>query len=98
MDITCARLFTLSIIVLNSVYYNKKGACFKLNNFSKILGAKLLKIEDVNKATGISRTTLTNLYYRRQNNVELNTLKKICDYLQISLSDLIEYIPESIAK
>jgi len=69
-----------------------------LNNFSKILGAKLLKIEDVNKATGISRTTLTNLYYRRQNNVELNTLKKICDYLQISLSDLIEYIPESIAK
>ncbi|AMO30198.1 helix-turn-helix domain-containing protein [Lactiplantibacillus plantarum] len=69
-----------------------------MNNFSKILGAKLLKIEDVNKATGISRTTLTNLYYRRQNNVELNTLKKICDYLQISLSDLIEYIPESIAK
>lgn len=69
-----------------------------MNNFSKILGAKLLKIEDVNKATGISRTTLTNLYCRRQNNVELNTLKKICDYLQISLSDLIEYIPESIAK
>ncbi|MGJ3947199.1 helix-turn-helix domain-containing protein [Levilactobacillus brevis] len=67
--------------------------CVPLNNFSKILGAKLLKIEDVSKATGISRTTLTNLYYKRQNNVELNTLKKICDFLQVPLSELLEYVP-----
>ena len=67
--------------------------CVPLNNLSKILGAKLLKIEDVSKATGISRTTLTNLYYKRQNNVELNTLKKICDFLQVPLSELLEYVP-----
>jgi len=65
-----------------------------MNNFSTILGAKLLKIEDVNKATGISRTTLTNLYYKRQNNVELKTLRKLCDYLKVPLSELIEYTPQ----
>ena len=35
------------------------------NNFSKLLGERLLKISKVSEETGISRTTLTNLYYRR---------------------------------
>lgn len=68
------------------------------NNFSMVLGSKLLKVDDVYKATGISRTTLTELYYRRKTNVELKTLKKICDYLQIPLSELIEYTPKELAK
>ncbi|WP_337588896.1 helix-turn-helix transcriptional regulator [Levilactobacillus koreensis] len=67
---------------------------FMVNNFSTLLGSRLLKIDDVYKATGISRTTLTELYYRRKANVELRTLKKICDYLQVSLSELIEYTPK----
>jgi len=75
---------------LHTIYRKEDG---KLNNFSKILGAKLLKIEDVSRSTGISRTTLTNLYYKRQNNVELKTLKKICDFLQVPLSELMEYVP-----
>lgn len=68
------------------------------NNFSMLLGAKLLKIEDVAQATSISRTTLTNIYYRRAENVQLSTLRKICDYLQVSLSDLIEYQPQSVTQ
>ncbi|MCP9333995.1 helix-turn-helix domain-containing protein [Lentilactobacillus hilgardii] len=64
------------------------------NNFSTILGFRLLKIEDVAKATGISRTTLTSIYYRRSKNVKLDTLRKLCDYLQIPLSELIEYKPK----
>ena len=46
------------------------------------------------KATGISKTTLTDIYYQRAKNVQLDTLMKICDYLQVSLSDLIEYEPQ----
>lgn len=63
------------------------------NNFSKLLGEKLLRVSDVNKATGISRTVLSELYYQRTTNIQLETLTKICDYLEISLSELIEYEP-----
>ncbi|MDT2836003.1 helix-turn-helix transcriptional regulator [Enterococcus durans] len=64
------------------------------NNLSKILGERLLKVSDVFKATGISKTTLTDIYYQRAKNIQLDTLMKICDYLQVSLSDLIEYEPQ----
>ena len=64
------------------------------NNLSKILGERLLKVSDVFKATGISKTTLTDIYYQRAKNIQLATLMKICDYLQVPLSDLIEYEPQ----
>lgn len=63
------------------------------NNFSKLLGEKLLRMSDVSKATGISRSVLSELYYQRTTNIQLETLIKICDYLEISLSELIDYDP-----
>lgn len=68
------------------------------NNLSAILGMRLLSISKVYKDTGISRSTLTSLYYRRAKNVKLDTLRKLCDYLQIPLSDLIEYTPKKLIK
>lgn len=35
------------------------------NNMSKILGERLLKVSDVYRGTGISKTTLTDIYYQR---------------------------------
>nr|WP_242703889.1 helix-turn-helix transcriptional regulator [Enterococcus sp. 669A] len=64
------------------------------NNLSKLLGERLIKVSDVYRETGISKTTLTNLYYQRSTNVQLETLQKICDFLQVPLSELIEYLPE----
>lgn len=68
------------------------------NNLSKILGERLLKVSDVHAGTGISKTTLANIYYQRTATVKINTLIKICDYLQIPLSELIEYVPEKTEK
>lgn len=64
------------------------------NNFSAVLGAKLLKVSDVYEATGISKTTLTNFYYQRSTNLQLETLIKICEFLEVPLSELIEYQPK----
>lgn len=64
------------------------------NNLSKLLGERLLKVSGIYAHTGISKTTLTNLYYQRSTNVQLGTLQKICDFLNVPLSELIEYIPE----
>lgn len=64
------------------------------NHFSRLLGERLLKVSDVFVGTGISKTTLTKIYYQRATNVRLDTLMKICDFLQIPLSELIEYVPQ----
>ena len=64
------------------------------NKFSAILGERLLKISKVAKDTGISRTTLTQLYYRRNLHITLDVLNKLCAYLNCNVSDLFEYKPD----
>ena len=63
------------------------------NNISKIFGERLLSITDVSKATGISRTALTAIYYRQNKGVQFETIEKLCDYLQLPMSELFEYEP-----
>lgn len=60
------------------------------NNLAKIMGDQLIKISDLHKKTGISRTTLTNIYYRRTSSVKVSTLIKICDALNVSLYELLD--------
>ena len=59
--------------------------------FSALLGERLIKTSTIAKATGISRTTLTNLYYRRSVGITLDVLDKLCRYLDCSVSDILEY-------
>jgi putative transcriptional regulator len=65
------------------------------NNLSALLGRKLLKISKISKETGISRTTLTNLYYRRTKYITFEVLDALCAYLGCGVSELFEYVPES---
>nr|DAW90259.1 MAG TPA: Cro/C1-type HTH DNA-binding domain protein [Bacteriophage sp.] len=60
------------------------------NNLSAILGKRLIKISEVSDATGISRTTLTNLYYRRSSGITFEVLDKLCKYLNCDVGELFE--------
>jgi putative transcriptional regulator len=61
------------------------------NNLSTILGKKLINISTVSKATGISRSTLTSLYYRRSKGISFDVLGKLCEYLDCEVNDLFKY-------
>lgn len=61
------------------------------NKFSILLAKKLVKISKISKESGISRVTLTNLYYRRTQQIDLKTMDKLCCYLQCSVSDIFEF-------
>ena len=61
------------------------------NKFSAMLGERLIKISKIADETGISRTTLTNLYYRRSTQISFDVLDKLCKYLQCSIGDILEY-------
>lgn len=69
-----------------------------MNNLSIILGKRLLTIGDVVSGTGLSRGTVSDIYHRKADKTKVGTLIKICDYLQIPLSDLIEYTPKELTK
>lgn len=61
------------------------------NKFSGLLGGRLIKITEISTATGISRTTLTQLYYRRSKQISFEVLDKLCGYLRCSISDILEF-------
>ena len=63
------------------------------NNISKIFGERLLSIAEVAEASGISRSTLTAIYYRKTKGIQFDTIEKLCDYLQLPMSELFEYDP-----
>ena len=60
-------------------------------SLSILLAERNLKITKVSKETGISRTTLTALYYNTNQGIQFDTLNTLCKYLRITPSDLILY-------
>lgn len=62
------------------------------NNLSAIMGAKRIKIYELEKISGISRSTITRLYYNQTNTVSFNTIENICKALNCTPGDLFEVI------
>ena len=61
---------------------------------SNLMGAKKSTIQDIANATGLSRTTISNLYHEKISAISFETITKLCIYFDCKLSDLIEYIPD----
>lgn len=61
-----------------------------INRFSRLLGERRLSVSAVARMTGISRTTLTNLYYDRASAISLSVLGKLCVALDCTPSDIFE--------
>lgn len=56
------------------------------------MGAKRIKIYELAQISGVSRSTITRLYYDRTNTVSFNTLENLCRALDCTLNDLFEII------
>ncbi|HEL1644678.1 TPA: helix-turn-helix transcriptional regulator [Streptococcus suis] len=59
------------------------------NNLRIILAKQRKKVSDIHEATGISKTTLTSLYYERTKNPETETLLKVANYLGVTIDELL---------
>ena len=68
------------------------------NNLSAIMGAKRIKIYELEKISGISRSTITRLYYNQTNTVSFNTIENICKALNCTPGDLFEVVPALTAE
>lgn len=58
------------------------------------MGERKLKIADVARGTGLHRNTITLLYDETATRIDLDAVDKLCKFLEASVSDLFEYIPD----
>ena len=67
------------------------GDTMIINKLSEILGRKKLKIVDVINETGVTRPTLTSLYYGNGKGISFDVLNKLCGYLSVTPGELFAY-------
>ena len=60
------------------------------NNMRLLLAKQRKKTSDVADATGISKSTLTALYYERAKNPSIDTLKKASRFLGVTLDEFLD--------
>lgn len=59
----------------------------------QILWDKEITAVSVHKATGISQSILSNIIRGKRTNVGLDIIDKLCNHLDCSISDLLEFTP-----
>lgn len=62
------------------------------NKLWKLLVDKKMSKADLRKAAGIAPNTMTRL--RRDEEVTLSVLNKICSTLDVDIGDIMEFLPE----
>lgn len=62
------------------------------NKLWKLLVDKKMSKADLRKAAGIAPNTMTRL--RRDEEVTLSVLNKICSILDVDIGDIMEFLPE----
>lgn len=80
--------------LFNMLYiYGKEMIILIKCNLAVLLAERNLKITQVANDTGISRTTITSLANNYSQGVQIDTLNKLCIYLQVSPQQFFSYIP-----
>lgn len=66
-------------------------------NLTVLLAERQLKISKMSADTGISRTTLTAICQNHGKGIQMDTVNKLCMYLDITVGDLYTFFPFDIA-
>lgn len=59
------------------------------NRLRILMAEQRISITKLSIETGISRTTLTNIYYERAKGITFETLYKLCTHLKCTPNDLV---------
>jgi putative transcriptional regulator len=62
------------------------------------MGEKKLRVADVARALGVHRNAITLLYEETATRVDIDTIDKLCAFLDCGMQDLFEYTPDPDSK
>lgn len=63
---------------------------------SKLLGERRITQVELSRLTGIRPATINDIYHEMAIHLSVENLDRICEALNCSLNDLLEYVPNSI--
>ncbi len=63
-------------------------------HLGRLLGERRLRASEVTRKTGINKNTLSSLYNEKVSGIRFDTLGRLCKFLNCSIGELIEYIPD----
>ena len=69
-----------------------------INHFPTLLAERRLKVADAVRATGLSKTTLHKIYNDQSSRIDFDTIDKLCEYLEVEVGDIFEYVREDKEK
>lgn len=69
-----------------------------LCNLPVLLAERRLKVADLIRMTGISKSTAHKIYNEQTSRIDFETMDKICEALSISVGDLYTYVPNEEQK
>lgn len=64
---------------------------------STLLGERRIKMAELTRMTGVSKTTINAMYHDRVRKIDYGVLERICEALDCKLSDIVEYVVEDIS-
>jgi len=56
---------------------------------STLMGREKYQIKDVHEKTGLSRSTVSNLYNEKTKRIDFDTIQKLCSLFNCELSELL---------
>lgn len=59
------------------------------------MGEKKLRVADVARSIGVHRNAITLLYEETATRVDLDTVNKLCEFLECEIKDLFEFVREN---
>lgn len=69
-----------------------------VNHLPTLLAERRLKVADAVRATGVSKTTLHKIYNDQSSRIDFDTIDKLCEYLEVEVGDIFEYVKEGKEK
>ena len=63
-------------------------------HLSRVMGEQKLKVSDVARGIGVHRNAITLLYDETATRVDLETISKLCKFLNCKIEELFEYCPD----
>lgn len=58
-------------------------------NLRVLMAIHKVNMKDIHEATGISRTTISNLYNENSKGIQFDTLDKLCNFFNCDVGELL---------
>lgn len=69
-----------------------------LSNLPVLLAERRLRVADLVRMSGISKSTLHRIYNDDTTRIEFETLSKLCEVLEVTPGEILKYVPDEEEK